>query len=304
MNKSILLVLAIVSVVLVAGCIDMGGGGETTTAGYGLEIIDFSADQAEIFSERSVRIFMEVENQGQAVVDNALLNLIGTIGSTTDFWQNTSALEDSFTDISPADPVREIPAEKKRTDWKLTAPTLNPGQTRTDQFIGRVYYPFRSVATGTIWVYPDVEAEAVRNAGESLDKATFTYTQAPVSIEVSLAPDPPVVETGDTEFTIFVKFTNVGGGTVFQNSTWTNYAKVPTLGSDDLNMIKINVSAPGLTVTECTDITEELIGNSLTVYCDADAGSVPATKKAYPVTVDAIYGYYKDTEISLKALGK
>lgn len=304
MNK--LLLILPIAVLLVAGCINLGGGGTTATSGLGLEISDFSSDLSEVYSNKSARIFMEVENQGQGTVKNMTMSLIGPINSSgDDFWRNATRLDVNYTNIKPADPVRDLPAEKKREDWKLTAPILVPGQTREDLFIGRVYYGFESKATGTIWIYPESEADSVRNSGGQLDKASFVYTVAPVSIEVTTAPSPPVVSSGDTSFTMLIKLENVGGGTIFNESKWTTTTLIPTLDSGDLNIVNISVSAPGLSPTGCQG-KDEMIGNSLTLYCDLDVGStsIPTTKKSVPVTVTIAYGYYKDAELTLKALGK
>ena len=216
MNKKVLLALPLVAVVMVSGCIDLFGSGDsgTSLSGLGLEIIEFSTDRADVYSESTARIFMEVENRGQSEVSNAHLYLIGNLG--TSGWVTADANPAPFASIKPADPLRDIPAEKKRTSWRLTAPTLSPGQSRSDQFTGRVYYPFQTTAQGTVWLYSETEAEAARISGEKLSSTSFTYSQAPVSIEISVAPDPPVVEAAGDTFTMYVKLRNIGGGTVFE----------------------------------------------------------------------------------------
>ena len=250
MNKKVLLAIPLMAVVMVSGCIDFGGSDVQTTTGLGLEIVELSIDRTDVYSGSSARIFMEVENQGQSEVDKAHLYLIGNLGASG--WVPDNPATATFDSISPADPLRDVPAERKRTSWKLTAPALSPGQSRTDQFTSRVYYPAKSTAQGTVWIYSEAEAEAARISGEKLSSTSFTYSKAPVSLEISVAPDPPVVEGIGEEFTMYVKIKNIGGGTVFDVTKWSDTA-VPTLASTDLNKVSIitDYDDTYVTITGC-----------------------------------------------------
>jgi hypothetical protein len=340
MKKVIPLILVTMAIVAVSGCV--GESDVVAPTGYGVEITGFSADRSEVFTGQRVRIFMEAENLGQSLVERGVMTLIGNVrGTNGNYWTTSDPLEATIGELKPADPIREVPAEKKRVDWTLSTPTLSPGQTRTDTFEGRVYYDFNTTAQGTLWLYSPTEAEAVRNAGGVLDKSSITSSTGPIAIEVDVAPDPPELEGSDTDFSLYITLRNVGGGTVFYQSGY-NFDTVPTLTSADLNKIDVSIEAGDLSITNCEAATTELaelIGTSTTLYCDADYGVCKAvegaasatdescgayvsktgcgtqsecewvaknilTKTSIPISIIADYGYYKDQSLSLTAVGK
>ena len=62
--KKIIPLFALIAIIAASGCI-FDSDTTTATAGYGLEIIDFSTDLVEVFGDKTVRLTMAVENQGE-----------------------------------------------------------------------------------------------------------------------------------------------------------------------------------------------------------------------------------------------
>ncbi|MFQ6020596.1 MAG: hypothetical protein ACE5J4_01085 [Candidatus Aenigmatarchaeota archaeon] len=306
------ILITLVAIVLVLGCI---GGEEAPTPveGKGLEIIEFAADQSEVYSGRSVRITMEVENQGGYKTENetSLVYLIGSnlnLDDTTGFsWNATSEDETLYKyfnkDMDPADPARDIPADRKRFSWRLNAPILPQGQSRTDDFIGRIYYEYKTTARGTVWVYSESEYEAARTSGKEIKKSTFTPTQGTISIEVSVSPDPPVLIEGEDTFTMSIKLSNIGGGTIYDRGAIDYETPYLGLTIDDLNWVNVDVESNDLIVTGCTGDQEMVGGRDTTLVCDVTL-TPPATVKGYSADITVSYGYYKDSTISVTALGR
>ncbi|MHA2031543.1 MAG: hypothetical protein ACW99Q_19365 [Candidatus Kariarchaeaceae archaeon] len=304
------LMIALLGIILIAGCID--GGTTVTTDGYGLEITNFSSNKLETYSDSSVRLTVEVENLGETKVDDddALVYLIGTninFDDESGFSWGSVDFEELYQefdrDMDPADPVRNISADKKTFYWRLNSPSLTPGQTRTDKFYARVYYEYETIARGTVWVYSEAEDEAIRSIGGAYETSSFNSTKGPVSVEVIISPDPAIViDRGDT-FMMELKLKNVGGGIVYKpNAVNYNTGNV-ALVIDELNHVNIDISNPGLDVTGCEG-DQEIIGSEMSIICDVTVDSVPATKKGYSPQIKIIYGYYSEAETSVKVLGR
>jgi hypothetical protein len=314
LKKLIPLVVLVLAVVAISGCVE--DGGVTTT--NGLEITDFSSDQDSVFSGRDVRISMTVENLGDYSVADAKAmayltgsNLDLTTASVSTAWDGGTTGTQCMTfgkELKAADPAKDTEPGFKTVRWSLTAPSLPSGQSRTDQFIGRVYYDYQTVLRGTVWAYPEAEVDAIRSQGETPETSTFTSTEGPLEFEVTIAPDPVVVYNGDRTFTMYIKITNTGGGTVFDPGAVTyntGTCSDISISLEELNIIDFatgNVVITG--ATPVCDVNAELINGQATVVCDVTLTSDPATKQGYPVTITVDYGYYKDQELSITATGR
>jgi len=308
MNKSIL--LTALAVLLVAGCagVELPFQQITTTAigGAGMVITDFSADPTTVNSNSNVRVMMTVSNKGGAPVPDtsSLVYLTGSAISLSDttgtYWHSsteTSQFKHFGKTMNPEDTVRGTPADEKMITWSLTAPNA----TRSDIFIGRVYYDYQTSVTGTVWVYSQSESDAARAAGRTLNKATLSATSGPVALTVKTSPDPVVLSTGENTFAMTIKVSNVGGGALYKVGavTYTSGSEDITLTTDELNRVDIAVSAPGMTVAGCTGEQELVAGKDITLSCDVTITSPPTTFQGYPVTVTATYGYNAERTASV-----
>jgi hypothetical protein len=306
MQKSVLAVLAIV---LVAGCV--GQTTTPTTGGPGLAITSFTADVTEQTSTRDIRLFAEFENQGESKVlmSKSLVALIGPIGDGLLQWGVVPNNVSTFRrDLNPADVARDLPAGRDTKQWKVKAPSLDPGQSKTDTFTVRTYYDYEVKGIGNIVTYSEAEATAVQEQGDTLETGFFSTTRGPVELSIRSVPDP-VIALGEETVTLEITISNVGGGTVYragQEVFTSDMTDVPGLDFSDLNKVNLMVdTALEETGTTCkTGAEQELIGGKpTTITCDFKV-KVPANKQSYPVRVNATYGYYTEQSIQLTAVGR
>jgi hypothetical protein len=321
MNKAIL--LATLATVFVAGCIQ--GGVQipflttvtTTLGGTGLVITDFSADPTEAYSNGTGRVMMTVSDLGGAVVPmaNSMVMLTGSAitPSLTDtlYWSGsgttTSVFQHFTKDMNPADNVRGTPADEKTFTWNLKAPSgISKGSTRTDVFIGRVYYDYSTIVTGNVWVYSQSESDAARASSRTLNTATFSATSGPVALTLKSSPDPVVLASGESTFTIVMKISNVGGGTLYQAGLplYTVGSESTAITQDQLNKVVVAIDSPGLTITGCSGAQELVAGKPLTLSCDVSVTSVPTTFASYQIKFTATYGYFSERTASVVVSGR
>lgn len=325
MNAKIL--IAILAIVAAAGCTIPGipgipGVGTIVGGGKGLEMTSFTADPASLYSGSTVKIVMEVENQGGSTAPAAtsFAYLAGTnlkITSTDDtYWHRlsgdttTDACGDITTDMDPADVVKGTSGDKKTFKWSLRAPNMDPGTTSPNTFIGRVYTNYKTVVNGNVWVYTEAEQEAAKASGRALERSTFTSTSGPVSLEVSATPDPVIISDTDNSFTFKVTIRNSQTGTIYKSDTITSCPPSSSLSPDDLNKVDVTITANDFDIveTECTGKqTQDLVsGNPTDMICELrikDA-SKPSTYGSFPINVKAEYGYYTERTASVTVQGK
>ena len=301
-----LFLLSIVSILLVAGCtnVDLGlNNGNSLSSGQGLEMTSFTVEPSTVYSGTKVRLNMEVQNMGGTSV-NYTNDLVYLTGTNFDKWQGTAYNSFGTTEMKTQDVVRDVPANVKKFSWSLTAPAVNAGQLETDTFIARVYTEYQTNANANVWVYSEGEADAARTAGRSLYTPTFTYTNGPVGLSVSVSPNPAVIYSGDNSFTMNIKISNQAQGTIYYPGS-VNYANSVTIDSTKLNMVKLSTVASdtGVTVgTECNGDQELIEGKDTTVVCTI---TVPATTfKSYGFSITAKYGYFTEKTATVTVQGK
>jgi len=242
-----------------------------------------------------------------------LVMLIGSALSLSDttgmYWRNSaeSIYKHFGKTMTPADPVRDIPASTKSFSWSLTSPTLAAGQSQNYIFIGRVYYDYQTNVGGIVWVYSQAESDAARAANRALNKATFSGTSGPVALTVKASPDPVILSPGETTFTMTIKVSNVGGGTLYRSGgvVYASGSESTTLTTDELNRVSISITAPGFTVpATCTGEQELVGGKDLTLTCDMTVNTPPTTFEGFPITVTATYGYFSERTTSVTVTGR
>lgn len=314
MKKILPLAILVMSVVAISGCTNQ----TNNVVGNGLEITSFGSDQTTVVGSRTVRISMDVENLGDLIVDQAasMAYLTGSnvVTGSSDETAWSSATENDVKglgkSLKPADVAREIPADKKTITWSLTSPTLPRGQTRTDTFIGRVYYDYQTILRGTVWAYPEAEADAARSKGEGLSSSSFTTTKGPLSISASVAPDPVLASDSDLTFTVYFTLSNVGKGTAFEKGSVSYDGTDLGIDYNQLNVIefgKDDIVVTGASITSCdndADQTVELVNGQATLACEMSLDSMPPTMKGYALTATVSYGYYQEQTTSIEVSGK
>jgi len=320
--KNKIYLLATLAVVFVAGCagVQIPSIFQTTTTflgGTGMVMTDFIADPTEVYSNATGRVMMTVKNLGGALVDmdTALVMIAGSGVKETLadglYWTGsgtTTSVYQHFTkDMKPEDTVRGTPADEKTFTWNLRAPEdISTGTTRTDVFIGRVYYDYTTTVTGNIWVYSQTESDAARAAGRELNKATFSSTSGPVALTLRSTPDPVVLATGENTFTMIMTVSNVGGGALYKTGsvTYTSGSEDVTLTTDELNRADVTITSPGLTITGCSGEQELVGGKDLTLSCDVTISSPPTAFASYQVKFVADYGYNTERAATVVVSGR
>ncbi len=301
--------LAIMGIILVAGC--TGQPIVTSAEGNGLAVTSFTADVAEQFSGRTVRLFADFENAGESTVDNdkSLIWLGGPIGTGLLEWNlDTGTRTSAFgRDLKPRDVQRDLPAGKESKRWTIKAPALDPGQKKTDTFTVRAYYDYETKAIGSLVAYSEAEAIATREKGESLETSSFSTTKGPIELSARVVPDPvTVLEASGELATIEIVVGNAGGGTVYNRSTINSATTTPALEFDQLNRVFIKIETDLVeTGTTCeTGLEEELIGGKpTTITCDFNI-SLPTASESHPIKISATYGYYTEAEVQVTAAGR
>lgn len=310
--KLTILILSILAIVLVAGCTIPGlpnlGAGTALTGGGGLEITSFTIEPTSVFSGASVRLVMEVTNLGGTTVPDAN-SLVFLTGSNFGSWNgNVDPKYDHFgKSMKAEDVVRGIPADTKRFSWSFTAPSVTAGQTRVDTFIGRVYHEYETTANGNIWIYNETEAEAAKAAGRTLYTPSFTYTKGPVGLSITITPDPVILYSGENEFTMNIKISNLASGTIYKPNSVTYTAGSESIGlsAEELNNVSLSITPTGFTLDpDCIGYKEIISGRDTTVFCTATLTSTVDTFKSLPINVTVYYGYYTEQTVSTTIQGK
>jgi hypothetical protein len=312
------LVLATIAILSVAGCtqsVDNIFQTNTQLAGTGLVISDFSADQTEVYGGQTDRIMMTVSNKGGHSVPQgeALVFLTGSAvsldGDESMYWTSSSEtlIKDLGREMRPADPVRDTPADEKTLTWSLVAPNVSKGEQTPYLFIGRVYADYQTKVTGNIWVYSETEADTAKSAGKSLNKATWSATSGPITINARLTQDPVVLYSGEDKVTLVIKVSNAGSGVIYEQGAIDYSTTDPAdlkLTSTQINRVTISGNVAGTALpTECADTFEMVGGKDLTLTCDVTV-TPPATFQGYPVSITADYGYYSERSASVTVSGR
>lgn len=323
MNSKIL--IALLAIVAAAGCTIPGIPGVTPgtiggNLGKGLEITSFTAEPATLYNGSTVKVIMEVENQGgsTAPAGSSFAYLTGTnmkiIGSDDRYWHRlstdttTDECGDITVDMKPADIVKGTTGNKKTFKWSLRAPNVDSGTTSPNSFIGRVYTNYKTSVNGNVWVYTEAESDASKASNRAINKATFTSTSGPVALEVSATPDPVIITDSDKTLSLRIKISNLQSGTIYKSNKITSCPPT-SLATDDLNKVDMTVTAPDFDMSiDCqgTQVEELVSGNPTDVICDLTikSGLEPATFGSFPITVKVEYGYYTERTASVTVQGR
>jgi hypothetical protein len=324
MNAKIL--IALLAIVAAAGCtipgipgigpVIIGGGGK------GLEMTSFTAEPSTIYNGSTVKVIMEVENQGgsTAPATKSFAYLTGTNVKITSgdnrYWHrltgDTTSDEcgDITTPMKPADIVKGTPGDKEIFKWSLRAPNVDKGQTNPNSFMGRVYTEYMTAVNGNIWVYTEAEQEAAKSSGRALSKSTFASTSGPVAIQASATPDPVIISGTDKSFTLKVTISNLQSGTIYKTGKITSCPPTTSLTTDDLNKVDVTITVPDFDIIDVTcqgKQEQELVGGNPTdMLCELQVktASVPTTQASFPINIKAEYGYYTERTASVTVQGK
>jgi hypothetical protein len=329
MNTKILITL--LAIASIAGCTIPGIPGITpgTTpiggGGKGLEITSFTAEPSTIYNGSTVKVIMEVENQGGstapatksfAYLTGTNIKITGSSPGDDAYWHRLSGdntsdeCGDVIDPMKPADIVKGTPGDKEIFKWSLRAPNVDKGQTSPNSFMGRVYTEYMTGVNGNIWVYTEAESDAAKASNRALNKATFVSTSGPVAVQASAAPDPVVISGSDKSFTLKITIINSQTGTIYKTGKIPSCPPTSSLSTEDLNKVDVTITAPDFNIIDTTcqgKQEQELVGGNPTdMLCELKVKdtSTPTTFGSFPINIKAEYGYYTERTASVTVQGR
>lgn len=315
MNKTV--IMAILSVMFVAGCVGQADGGPTPAEGQGLVVTEFSSAREEVQGAgRPVTLRLQAENKGGTPIENIKACLVGqswglegsTAWSLSEDTKECQKLPETKSELKAPNTEADIPGGIQRWSWSLSSPWVPETIKRDDIFIGRVFYDSSSKAITTIAVYPETDLRAAQDRGDDIpDTLVVSQTNGPLEIDIDTT-QPTLAEDGF--FTIAITVKNVGGGTVFNETSALAGDGIPSIGYDNLNIFSIDIDLPTELETDNPNLVDScglreielLRGEQDTIYCDINF--IANTITSYPITIDAQYQYYVDSELTVTVKGK
>lgn len=294
MNKKLL--LAVFSVLLVAGCTAQSEGAAATGVA-GLSISEFSINPSEVRQDQTVLAKMAIENTGQVDVASGDYFALLIAGNDWTILGDASAVKDASTSMRRA--LGDQKPVPRTFTWSLKAPKSQGADTPVD-FTGRVYYKYETSAAGSVMVYPSSEAD------RATEKAEFSTTKGPIEISIETNPNPPVIYADGDEFTLTIHVKNKGNGIVYEAGavSKTNY------NIDTSKLGKVTLSSAdlpsGLSWSDPTCFNNiQFFGTSKEeiTTCAIKVSKTPAAKTPYKISIEATYGYYDEAKarVVLKA---
>lgn len=323
-HRNIFLLFLVVMVVAVSGCIS--GGSKTNVGGNGVAITDFSSSVSDVSDcDKSVRINLDVENQGgNSISSNNLLACLSGKnfpGKTSEqMWaidsSQTGKICQSLTKkLDAPDNINSMPGGAASFKWTVNSPFVPFPLTREDGFSGRVFYKYNSRTSATVFVISESELAVAKQTGKLPPSSPqIDKTASPVDITIDVN-QPIVAQNGDT-FTLKVTLSNVGGGTVFDQSAvsfGSDASNVPSIPEDKLNLITIKVdtsliaggsSDAGMCAADLSNV-ELRKGSTVTIPCDIKINAPISKLQSFPILLTATYGYFVDSsEVPISLSGK
>lgn len=324
--------MALVTVSLIAsGCASTTGGGNTDQeAGTNpIQVTEFSAypnDPAP--AGNTVTFTLELANNGNVDATNVVAKLWNPPFAATDqderTWrdangENVSVPDRSFDFETLQGQEEGVETFATPASLRLTAPSLDPGQSFPYNFHAKYYYNYSTRGSTTITAMGN---EQYRESGASKSqRVSISHNSAPITLDGQLLAGNPIVfynddgPSKDVQFCVVVK--NEGGGTVFSDPGGALQGEEEYVIGDRKNMVELYVESLGTTEikaeeegtydTDAED-TVELIGGDqvrkcfyMSVKSLANAG---AQTEIGPINIRANYGYVEDTSTQVTVEGR
>jgi hypothetical protein len=325
---------ALITVTLIAsGCTTGGGGGgddDTEVGTNPIQVTEFTAFPNPAPSGNTVTFTLELSNNGEVTAENVVGKLWNPpFGSGPRVWSDSGggavSVPDrsfSFGDLRGQEEGVETFASPETL--RLTAPSLDSGQSFPYNFHAKYYYKYATEGSTTITVMGN---EQYRDSGSEKSRAVqISHNGAPISLEGQLLSGNPVVFYEDDgpskEVQFCVVVNNVGGGTVFkapeeayQGEDSEEYV-LQDGDTDHRNEISLTVESLGSTTVSTEEdgsgsssasTTPELIGGDQVRECfflEAQSVSSTGQTEIGPINIKAEYGYVEDTSTQVTVNGR
>lgn len=286
--KRALILFSLLFIVYLSGCIGQTSIGRGVATG--VIIKSFEPDISEVFSGDSVVFTLTVENVGEEDATNVQAKLFG-LGTD---WTWDSGKK-TIGDLLKSDPQNKIPGGTGDVNWDATSPSgLRVDNTYT---VGaRVYYTYRTTASGTIKVYSQDYLRAKPEEAEKIMKssgiASFSVTKAPISISLAGVARPLIYRSGSQTSTITILIDNIGQGTPYRQTETDMQITVTKFKVSDTDCLsKITDSTPRLPRT-----------GQKSISCTFTLPSEVVEYTTIPIEVQLSYNYFIDSSTTIKVL--
>jgi len=284
--KKALILLSLIFLVYLSGCINQEKKGTTT----GVIIKTFKPDISEIFSGDSVVFTLTIENVGEEDASNVQAKLFG-LG--TDWTWDSS--KQTIGSLMKSDSQADIPGGTGDATWDATSPSgLKVDNSYTAGV--RVYYSYKTTASGTIWVYNQNYLKANPTEAEEImgssGIASFSVTKAPVNISLSGVARPLIYRSGTQSSSLSILIDNEGQG----------YPYRETETDMEITVTKFKVANTDC-LTTISDTTPRLPrSGQKSISCTFNLPSEVVEYTTIPVEVELSYNYYLDGSTTVKVL--
>ena len=293
-------------VVLTSGCT---GGNTGPTLGPGVAILNFEPDFSSVESGEEVRLYLQLQNQGEKPAEDIDIVLAGLDPSE---W-NPAALGfvcesegDIVCRINPLNPPSidyGTEGETAEMYWTLKAPNLPQGIEQTySQIIARVYYNYRTSATKQITIFDAGELRTMVLENKPLPTGKdATFTSGPISVVVITGKYIKFRSDRNYYFPITITVNNQGEGTV---SGYTINQKIEDF------VVGMKITLPnGLSLGDDCDNFEDYYpvtlwkGKSASTTCNIYINEPPVIAEERTISIDLDYPYYVDRGTSITVVG-
>src|SRR3989338_5679884 len=310
-NLSVIVVLGFV--LLVAGCAGTSRP-VTVSASDGLQIKEFSADRADIFSSETVVLDLEVENVGGTKAENVVAKLFGGISG----WGGDATAEKTMgrgsgNALSAPTADQNIPGDFNRKTWTVKAPDLAQGLIQTYDLGMRVRYDYSTTSITQIDVISYDQFDLLRRQGSFTQGLTVTQnSNGPIKISLEgRAPMRPDSPGGSVEESLILTITNVGTGVTFRDTgTANDFPTQVSLGrvtfaietSKGNDALKCDIGDGALVNTGTVTLRRGVEEVRIPCILRIDAGKVSAgvPKETMTATITAGYSYAIDGMAQVK----
>jgi hypothetical protein len=210
---SVLALLTIASVLAISGCTLLPSGG-TTGGGPGIAIERFEPSLSTVRSNEQVSLRLEVRNNGDYTNAPAAAELMGIDPAKWNLYGNT--MQYLGTLLAP-DAASNTPGGRGTASWTLVSPPLVRGQSLTYRPIARVYYQYETRAIKPVTFVTANELKDIQRGGGSLTSEPTTYTNGPLSVQVTTGNfvQAPEIGAGEYKFQVQFNIENIGQGKIY-----------------------------------------------------------------------------------------
>lgn len=306
-NKAVLVLLALI--VTVSGCADNSNGSVTVSQTEGVSIQDFSAVPTQVFEGQTINLELQLKNNGGSHATDVVAKIYNvpfdSEGANRAWKINNGDNKVNFDNLRAPNPETDAPSISVPRTWSLTAPDLQQGVSIPYDFYTRVFYKYNTTGTTDVQI---MSSQRYREEGASRTTPTIDNSGGPIQLDVKTRT--PIIFFGDggqrSELCVIVE--NAGTGTPFLPSAYkggTDYQ----VNETNVDKVELSIETSGrvVSVVEGAAPKKVSIIGGRGVECftlDFNSFENQQIQKTLPITLNAEYGYYKESSTSVTVKGR